>query len=460
MRFNNHVEGDFSSYITPQYKAKEGSFYRGSSSSGYMSLPSPPSYLQQCDFSNVSYSRFLSDMKVDVIDDYHSEEFQIPQHCESRLIKQGVIGKGGFGEVWKVVDEFDSNKVFAFKRELSSSRQPQIEHEYQAMQTVGEHPGIVRCHGIREINGQSGLLLDYIPGADLSKVVDTLVDQYRSGKVSHANFWGTIQCIVREVFSVLHHLEERRLNHQDIKPQNIRVSSKDLKVYVIDFGNLGKVGEKQQMGTVYYTSPEYFDSKQRATMSDKVDSYSIGQILYSIFARTINPEGYDLFTNGNIDVDPYDKNQWRLIYGLGMNMLEYKKQDELTGQWKTALKPLNFYQADLEFKETGIWNDILNAKYSELRSEEASDSEVIEEAGRELKKKRAELLSGFYGAGGETTVVNFINLLLHPSLDYRLNARGALEHAFLVDPICDDIAVEKTLRNVFDKMEVVQGDKE
>ncbi len=216
MRFNR-IGGELNSYISPIYKAKEKAYYQDYSVSSFISLPSPPNYARQCELSNGSCQRALSDMKIHQTDDGYAGLDQTQYSPETRWVKERVIGRGGFGQVWKVVDAMDSSRELAFKVALQDA--DQVKQECQIMHLIGAHPNIVNCYGMTEIDGQSGMLLDYIPGADLSTVMDTLIEQYHSGKITHSRFWGTIQHLIRDVVDVLRHLETQGYCHQDIKPK-------------------------------------------------------------------------------------------------------------------------------------------------------------------------------------------------------------------------------------------------
>ncbi|WP_419536518.1 protein kinase domain-containing protein [Endozoicomonas sp.] len=457
MRFNR-IGGELNSYISPIYKAREKAYYQDYSVSSFISLPSPPNYARQCELSNGSCQRALSDMKIHQTDDGYAGLDQTQYSPETRWVKERVIGRGGFGQVWKVVDAMDSSRELAFKVALQDV--DQVKQECQIMHLIGAHPNIVNCYGMTEIDGQSGMLLDYIPGADLSTVMDTLIEQYHSGKITHSRFWGTIQHLIRDVVDVLRHLETQGYCHQDIKPKNIRISSKDLKAFVLDFGSLDKIGEQQRVGSEFYTSPEFYTSGGTSTISDKVDCYSIGQILYSIFSNVTNPRGDDLFTAGAEYGDITLSSRMALMWRLKQSMQKYQASDQATGEWQTALKPVDFHAVDLKLNEPDLFDALLEAKYSTPGNEAMPLDIMIEAVDADLKELRTRFLSGFHGAGGATSVVDFINRNLHPSSDGRLNASSALKHDFLTDIMCDDASIKKVLKAALVKIETEKGNEE
>ncbi len=86
MRFNR-IDCELNSYISPVYKARDKASYQDYSVTSFISLPSPPNYARQCDLSNGSYQRALSDMKIDNADDGHVGLDQTQCSPETRWVK-------------------------------------------------------------------------------------------------------------------------------------------------------------------------------------------------------------------------------------------------------------------------------------------------------------------------------------------------------------------------------------
>ena len=181
------------------------------------------------------------------------------------------LGQGGFGSVW-LVDSSDGKDKYAFKWPFDSKC---LSAEVEKMDKVPQHPNLIESFGIAEIDGKEGILMEYIPGEDLSKILPKITEHYLKGTLSHSDFWGTIQFILKETLLGVRHLEVHRCAHQDIKPQNIRVHKERLVPVIIDLGNLADFGQTGKIGTELYSTPESFSSCVKAEVSDKFDTYSI-----------------------------------------------------------------------------------------------------------------------------------------------------------------------------------------
>ena len=84
-----------------------------------------------------------------------------------------VIGRGGMGAVYKAV-HVNLKKVVAVKILTVQQKFPSaIERFYQEMQAIGrlDHPNLVRATDAGEDQGRHFLVMDYVEGEDLGKIL-------------------------------------------------------------------------------------------------------------------------------------------------------------------------------------------------------------------------------------------------------------------------------------------------
>src|SRR5882724_9810138 len=122
-----------------------------------------------------------------------------------------VTGFLGSGSTARVLLVQRGNSQFALKVPLSSDVQDRLEVEAQALERV-KSDRIVALQERLELHGRSCLLLDYA-GEALSLLLQ------REGPVSldYAARWG------EDLLLALQHLEEKGIQHRDIKPGNLGV---------------------------------------------------------------------------------------------------------------------------------------------------------------------------------------------------------------------------------------------
>ena len=193
------------------------------------------------------------------------------------------IGKGGMGAVYKarhtMLDRVDAIKILSSRRMADEQAVARFRREMKAIGPL-DHPNIVRAPAAGEEAGVHYLVMDFVQGHDLAKVVAKL------GPLPVAD-----ACeLARQAALALQYIHERGLVHRDIKPSNLMLGSNG-QVKLLDLGlsSLRKEDEPQDesltasgvvMGTHDYMSPEQCESSHDVTI--QADLYSLGCTLYEL----------------------------------------------------------------------------------------------------------------------------------------------------------------------------------
>jgi serine/threonine-protein kinase len=199
------------------------------------------------------------------------------------------IGEGGMGEVWRASDTTLNRdvaiKVLPAAFAADPERLARFEREAQVLASLN-HPGIAAVHGLHEAGGVRFLVMELVPGEDLS-----------AGLARGALPLDEAIETARHVAEALGAAHEQGVIHRDLKPANVK-RTPDGKVKILDFG-LAKALEPGSvamlssaataaptrtlagtvLGTVGYMSPE---QSRGQPVDRRADLWAFGCLLYEM----------------------------------------------------------------------------------------------------------------------------------------------------------------------------------
>ncbi len=216
---------------------------------------------------------------------------------------QQQLGAGGMGTVYRAFHTLLKRdvaiKVLHSRRHRDSQSEARFQREMEAIGRL-DHPNIVRASDADERNGIHYLVMDYVDGVDLRRLIQ------RHGPLNVADASELI-CQAAEGLQCAH---EHGLIHRDIKPSNLMVTrstgsggssitfsrgelvvkATSATVKILDFGlarwNSVEVNgaeltsADQLLGTLDYMAPEQATDTQNVDI--RADIYSLGATLYKL----------------------------------------------------------------------------------------------------------------------------------------------------------------------------------
>ena len=190
------------------------------------------------------------------------------------------LDRGGMSMVYKAKDSRLNRpvalKIFPNFSLLKSEEKETLLNEARAASSLN-HPNIVTIYDIGENNGYSFIVMEYIKGKSLRKLLD-------SGQLSISEAL-KISLEICESISVAHN---QNVSHLDIKPENI-MQTKNGEIKILDFGlaSFKKINidtkKNTLSGTIEYMSPERFQGENGDKQSD---IFAIGIIMYEMLTGT------------------------------------------------------------------------------------------------------------------------------------------------------------------------------
>lgn len=192
--------------------------------------------------------------------------------CLKDFSLERVIGRGGFGKVWRATHK-KSSRIFAIKemqkiRIVKKNSVSSVLNERMLLAML-KHPFIVNMQYAFQDYLNLFLVMDLVPGGDL---------RFHMGKHRSFNEQQT-KFIVCCVLMGLEYLHINCVIHRDIKPENLVFDSKGY-LRITDFGiahQLRSDNSNDTSGTPGYMSPEVMLRKCHGIESDY---FALGVIAY------------------------------------------------------------------------------------------------------------------------------------------------------------------------------------
>jgi Tol biopolymer transport system component len=198
------------------------------------------------------------------------------------------LGAGGMGEVFRAKDtrlqRTVAIKVLPRDKTSDPERKKRFIQEARAASALN-HPNIVTLHDIASDGGIDYLVMEYVPGKSLDKMITPR-------GLPPVEALG----LAAQIASALAAAHAAGIAHRDIKPANVMVTAES-QVKVLDFG-LAKLAEAPRgteadtvtqqnglteagavMGTVAYMSPEQASARP---LDHRTDIFSFGVVLYEL----------------------------------------------------------------------------------------------------------------------------------------------------------------------------------
>ena len=197
-------------------------------------------------------------------------------------VLESLLGRGGFGEVWKAFDAPLSRRVaLKILRHDDPDERRRFVREAQTAASLN-HPNIAAVFAVGESDGRSYLAMHLVDGRPLDKA------ELTPRKAAEA---------VRDAAVAVAYAHGRGVIHRDLKPANIMVDGAG-RVFVMDFGLARRMNARSSLsvsgmvvGTPAYMPPE---QARGEPVDERGDVYSLGATLYELLGGAPPFRGADV----------------------------------------------------------------------------------------------------------------------------------------------------------------------
>ncbi|AKT39785.1 serine/threonine-protein kinase [Chondromyces crocatus] len=196
-----------------------------------------------------------------------------------------VLGEGGMGVVYLARDVHTGLHVVvkAVRQEIAHRKEMRARMlaEGRALAQI-DHPNVVRLNAVVEEGGTLWLVMQYIEGESLDRLIGRRAHEGRPLQLEEA------LGLFRQVAAGVGAAHGEGVIHRDLKPANVMIRSKDGIAKVTDFGIAkeeadaiaGRGLTRGIIGSLYYMSPEQVIG--RRDLDKRVDIYALGILLYEM----------------------------------------------------------------------------------------------------------------------------------------------------------------------------------
>lgn len=197
---------------------------------------------------------------------------------------EGLIGRGGMGEVYRARD-IRLGRPVALKllsprlRDDDGFRQQLLRESRLAAGL--DHPNVIPVYDAGNVDGRLFIAMRYVDGDDLKGILRA------EGALSPAR----VVAIASQIAEALDAAHARGLIHRDVKPSNVLLDTQDGRehVYLADFGLSQHVSDRipadgALMGTLDYVAPEQIRGE---ALDGRADVYALGCLLFEALTGTL-----------------------------------------------------------------------------------------------------------------------------------------------------------------------------
>ncbi len=202
--------------------------------------------------------------------------------------QKDLLGKGGFGEVYKAYDTEDHIFVALKISQGTADDKYNLINEIKRFKKLN-HPNIVKHIEAYEVNTGSsdihGKPIAYHVGILEYANNGTLADLLKKGTPDYR----IIEDLAKDIIEGLAYLHSENIIHRDLKPTNILLFSEGekLRAKITDFGIAKRTdataASTQLVGTVEYMAPEFFST---GNITPASDVWSVGVMLLEALTGT------------------------------------------------------------------------------------------------------------------------------------------------------------------------------
>ena len=213
----------------------------------------------------------------------HPSMFLPPEPFADRYTALHLLGRGGFGDVYRAWDTQMERQVALklLKRDLALDADWRRRFRQEATRNL-LHPNITINFDIGDYQEQPFIVMELVEGDPLSRVIERRIPLTDVERLS----------LIEQLCDGLHYAHTQQVIHRDIKPANLMVCEKPQgnrmvrTLKILDFGISKVVSTEETSTSSFMFSPPYVSPEQvRGEHADeRSDMFAVGTVAYELLS--------------------------------------------------------------------------------------------------------------------------------------------------------------------------------
>jgi len=195
---------------------------------------------------------------------------------DERYEKVERLGRGSYGEVWKVRDIERETRAPYYVAKIPRNKEfnDKFRKEAEICQQLEGHPNTIKIIDVVEHHGRVVLIQEFVAGRSLLELIFGSLGESEKER------------IILQLVDVVAHAHKNRIVHRDIKPENVLIRSDGL-LKLLDYGVAKELKDKKFSSTMVGSRPYMAPEQIMGESQIASDVWALGVIIYMLYTHVL-----------------------------------------------------------------------------------------------------------------------------------------------------------------------------
>ena len=195
---------------------------------------------------------------------------------DERYEKVERLGRGSYGEVWKVRDTEREGRAPYYVAKIPRNKEfnDKFRKEAEICQKLEGHPNTIKIVDVVEHRGRVVLIQEFVAGRSLLELIFGSMEKSEKER------------IILQLLDVVAHAHKNRIVHRDIKPENVLIGSDGL-LKLLDYGVAKELKDKKFSSTMVGSRPYMAPEQIMGESQIASDVWALGVVIYMLYTHVL-----------------------------------------------------------------------------------------------------------------------------------------------------------------------------